>query len=63
MPGKDPGGFIITILLGIAGAFVGGFVASTLGIGTFTGFNLWSFLVATGGAVLLLALYRALKKP
>lgn len=62
MPGKDPGGFIITILLGIAGAFVGGFVASTMGIGTFTGFNLGSFLVATGGAVLLLIIYRALKK-
>jgi uncharacterized membrane protein YeaQ/YmgE (transglycosylase-associated protein family) len=62
MPGKDPGGFIITILLGIAGAFVGGFVASTMGIGTFTGFNLGSFLVATGGAVLLLIIYRALKR-
>jgi len=62
MPGKDPGGFIITILLGIAGAFVGGFVASSMGIGTFTGFNAGSFLVATGGAVLILVLYRALKR-
>jgi uncharacterized membrane protein YeaQ/YmgE (transglycosylase-associated protein family) len=62
MPGKDPGGFIVTILLGIAGAFVGGFIASSLGIGTYSGFNLGSFLVATGGAVLLLFLYRAVKK-
>ena len=62
MPGRDPGGFIITILLGIAGAFVGGFVASSMGIGTFTGFNMGSFLVATGGAVLLLFLYRALRR-
>jgi uncharacterized membrane protein YeaQ/YmgE (transglycosylase-associated protein family) len=62
MPGKDPGGFIITILLGIAGAFVGGFIASTMGIGTSTGFNLGSFLVATGGAVLLLFVYRTLRK-
>jgi uncharacterized membrane protein YeaQ/YmgE (transglycosylase-associated protein family) len=62
MPGKDPGGFIVTILLGIAGAFVGGFVASFLGIGTTAGFNLGSFLVATGGAILLLVLYRAMKK-
>lgn len=62
MPGKDPGGFIITTLLGIGGAFVGGFVAANMGIGTFTGFNLGSFLVATGGAVLLLVIYRALKK-
>jgi uncharacterized membrane protein YeaQ/YmgE (transglycosylase-associated protein family) len=62
MPGRDPGGFVITILLGIAGAFVGGFVASSMGIGTFTGFNMGSFLVATGGAVLLLILYRALRR-
>ncbi|MHC1699292.1 MAG: GlsB/YeaQ/YmgE family stress response membrane protein [Geobacteraceae bacterium] len=63
MPGKDPGGFIITILLGIAGAFVGGFVGSLLGMGTVTGFNLGSLLLATGGAVLLLFLYRKIKKP
>jgi len=43
MPGGDSGGIIITILLGIGGAFVGGYVASFLGIGSFTGFNLGSF--------------------
>jgi len=43
MPGKDPGGFIITILLGIAGAFVGGFIGTQLGIGSFTGWNWKSF--------------------
>ncbi len=63
MPGKDPGGFIITILLGIAGAFVGGFVGSLLGMGNVTGFNLGSLLLATGGALLLLFLYRLIKKP
>jgi uncharacterized membrane protein YeaQ/YmgE (transglycosylase-associated protein family) len=63
MPGKDPGGFIITILLGIAGAFVGGFVGSLLGMGDVTGFNLGSLLLATGGALLLLFLYRLIKKP
>jgi uncharacterized membrane protein YeaQ/YmgE (transglycosylase-associated protein family) len=62
MPGKDPGGIIITILLGIVGAFVGGALGSFLGLGAFTGFNLGSFLLATGGAILLLILYRALKK-
>jgi uncharacterized membrane protein YeaQ/YmgE (transglycosylase-associated protein family) len=62
MPGKDKAGIIITILLGIAGAFVGGFIGSLLGIGTFTGFNLVSMLLAIGGAVLLLLLYRAIKK-
>lgn len=62
MPGDDPGGIIITILLGIAGAFVGGFVGSTLGLGEITGFNIGSFLLATGGAILLLLIYRLIKK-
>jgi len=62
MPGDDPGGIFITILIGIAGAFVGGFVGSFLGLGAVTGFNIGSFLLATGGAVLLLVLYRAIKK-
>jgi uncharacterized membrane protein YeaQ/YmgE (transglycosylase-associated protein family) len=62
MPGKDPGGIIITILIGIAGAFVGGFIGSYLGFGTVTGFNIVSLLLALGGAVLLLIIYRAVKK-
>jgi len=62
MPGKDPGGFIITILLGIAGAFLGGFIGKALGFGPVTGFNFGSLLLATGGAILLLLLYRFLKK-
>jgi len=62
MPGKDPGGLIITVLIGIAGAFVGGYVGSFLGLGTVTGFNLGSILLATGGAILLLLLYRFIKK-
>lgn len=63
MPGKDPGGFIITILIGIAGAFVGGFIGSLLGLGKVTGFNLGSLLLAIGGAILLLFVYRKVKKP
>ena len=62
MPGKDPGGVFVTILIGIAGAFVGGFVGSALGLGAVTGFNLGSLLLAVGGAVLLLILYRVIKK-
>lgn len=62
MPGKDPGGLIITVLLGVAGAFVGGYVGSFLGFGTVTGFNVGSILLATGGAILLLILYRFIKK-
>jgi uncharacterized membrane protein YeaQ/YmgE (transglycosylase-associated protein family) len=63
MPGKDPGGFIITILLGIAGAFVGGFIGKLIGFGPVSGFNFGSFLIATGGAIVLLILYRIIKKP
>ena len=58
MPGSDPGGAIVTILVGMAGASVGGFVVSILGGIGATGFNVWSVLVATLGAVILLALYR-----
>jgi uncharacterized membrane protein YeaQ/YmgE (transglycosylase-associated protein family) len=57
MPGDDPGGFIITILLGIAGAIVGGFLASLIGIGG--GGFIWTTLIATIGAIILLAIYRA----
>jgi uncharacterized membrane protein YeaQ/YmgE (transglycosylase-associated protein family) len=62
MPGKDPGGMILTILIGIGGAFVGGFIGSYLGLGTITGFNTSSLLLAIGGAVLLLILYRFIRR-
>jgi uncharacterized membrane protein YeaQ/YmgE (transglycosylase-associated protein family) len=58
MPGDDPGGIIVTILLGIVGAFVGGFVVNLLGGAGVSGFNLWSIAVATIGAIILLAIYR-----
>lgn len=58
MPGKDPGGLIVTVLLGIAGAVVGGYLGRSLG---------WygpdqpaGFIVATLGAILLLVVYRLL---
>ena len=56
MPGKDPGGFIVTILIGIAGALLAGFVAQSMGV-TLTG-GWQNYAAATGGAVVLLALYR-----
>ncbi len=62
MPGKDPGGIIVTICIGIAGAFVGGFIGSFLGIGSVSGFNMMSFLLSIGGAIILLILYRVIKK-
>ncbi len=59
MPGPDPGGVILTVIIGIAGAIVGGLVVNQLlgGPGV-TGFNLPSILVATLGSIILLALYR-----
>jgi uncharacterized membrane protein YeaQ/YmgE (transglycosylase-associated protein family) len=58
MPGPDPGGIIVTLLVGMAGASVGGFIVWILGGAGATGFNVWSILVATLGAVILLFLYR-----
>ena len=62
LPGDDPGGVIVTILIGIAGALVGGFIASALGLGSVTGFNLGSLVIATGGAILLLVAHRSLRR-
>jgi len=62
MPGKDGGGFIVTSLLGIAGAFVGGWAGDFFGLGSTGGFSLGSIATATVGALLLLAIYRMVKK-
>lgn len=58
MPGKDPGGIIVTSLIGIAGAFIGGWLGQQFGFGTATGFDLKSFGIAVGGSLLLLFIYR-----
>jgi uncharacterized membrane protein YeaQ/YmgE (transglycosylase-associated protein family) len=58
MPGRDPGGIFVTMLLGVAGSLVGGFFGRLLGLygpGQKAG-----FIVSTLGAILLLALYRLL---
>jgi len=63
MPGKDGGGWIVTIVLGIAGAFVGGFLGSFVGLGTTGGgISLASIATATIGAFVLLFAYRLIKK-
>jgi uncharacterized membrane protein YeaQ/YmgE (transglycosylase-associated protein family) len=62
LPGDDPGGLIITTLIGIAGAFIGGLIVKALGFGDpideFFDFSTW--LGAIAGAILLLLIYRAL---
>ena len=58
MSGDDPGGILITILLGIAGAFVGGFIGTAIGFGSVQDFSFGSVATATGGAFLLLFAHR-----
>jgi uncharacterized membrane protein YeaQ/YmgE (transglycosylase-associated protein family) len=61
MPGRDPGGIIITMLLGIAGAVIGGFIGRAMGFygpGEPAG-----FLMSTIGAVLLLFIYHKMRRP
>lgn len=58
MPGDDPGGIIVTMLIGIVGAFIGGFVFGLFGGSGVTGFNIGSIIVAVVGAIILLAIYR-----
>ena len=60
MPGRDPGGIIVTILLGIGGAVLGGMLATALGYGSMTGFDVRSLVIAIGGAMILLVGYRLL---
>jgi uncharacterized membrane protein YeaQ/YmgE (transglycosylase-associated protein family) len=58
LPGDGPGGLIVTTLIGMAGAVVGGVLIGVLGGAGATGFNVWSILVATLGAIVLLLVYR-----
>ncbi|MGI9047798.1 MAG: GlsB/YeaQ/YmgE family stress response membrane protein [Rubrobacteraceae bacterium] len=58
MPGDDPGGIIVTMLIGIVGAFIGGFVSGLFGAGGVSRINIGSIIVATVGAIILLAIYR-----
>jgi len=62
MPGEGPGGFIVTILIGIAGGMVGGTIGTQLGFGPVSGLNIPSLLLAIGGAVVLLFIYELLNK-
>ena len=59
MPGPDPGGIIVTILIGIAGALLGGYLVGLVGIG---GGVITTILTATVGAILLLAIYRLITR-
>jgi uncharacterized membrane protein YeaQ/YmgE (transglycosylase-associated protein family) len=59
-PGRAPGGCVLTILLGIGGALVGGYIGTMLGWGRVSGFDLRSLALAVSGAFVLLIAYRIL---
>jgi uncharacterized membrane protein YeaQ/YmgE (transglycosylase-associated protein family) len=61
MPGRDPGGFIITILIGIAGALLGGFIGRA--VGWYGPNQSAGWIVSILGAVVLLLLYRLIARP
>ena len=60
MPGRDPGGFIITILLGIAGALVAGWIGRAIGL--YAPGDPAGFIASIVGAILLLIIYRFFQK-
>jgi uncharacterized membrane protein YeaQ/YmgE (transglycosylase-associated protein family) len=61
MPGRDPGGFIVTILLGIAGAVVGGFIGQAIGL--YQQGQAAGMIMSIIGAIVLLAIYRMVVGP
>ncbi len=62
MPGKDPGGCLVTIIIGVVGAVVAGFLGTMLGIGKIESFDLGGILLATIGALIVLIIFRVVKK-
>ena len=61
MPGKENLGIIVTIILGIVGAVVGGYISTFFGFGKVDGFNFGSFVVAVIGAIVVLYIYKKVK--
>lgn len=61
MPGKDPGGIVITLLLGVVGALLGGFLGSAIfGVGLREFWSIQTWLVAIIGSIIVLAIYRVI---
>ena len=58
MPGKDPGGFVVTILLGLAGSLIGFYLFKAIGIGDEDKFDLGGIIGAIVGVMILLGIYR-----
>jgi uncharacterized membrane protein YeaQ/YmgE (transglycosylase-associated protein family) len=62
VPGRDPGGIIVTILIGSAGALIGGYISTRVGSGAVDGIDLRSILIAVGGAIILLLILRVIRR-
>lgn len=62
MPGKDPGGCLITTIIGVVGAVVGGYLATMAGYGKIESFDLGGIFLATLGAIVLLIVYRVIRR-
>ena len=62
MPGKQGGGWFVTMLLGIVGAFVGGWIGTLIGFGSVTGVNIGSIVTAAVGALIVLAVFSWIRK-
>jgi uncharacterized membrane protein YeaQ/YmgE (transglycosylase-associated protein family) len=63
LPGRDPGGLLVTMVIGVVGAFVGGLLSSALGFGGLSGFDLRTFVIAVIGSILLLLIWRVVERP
>ena len=61
-PGPDPGGFFLTIVIGIIGALIGGFLSTAMGFGDVSGVNLPSLVIAVLGSLILLILFRMMRR-
>lgn len=62
MPGNDPGGCVITIIIGVVGALLGGYLSTLLGFGGLTGdLDFRSLIIAVLGSIVLLAIWRLLR--
>lgn len=62
VPGRDPGGCLVTILIGIVGGLLGGFLGSFVGLGKVESFDVGGIIIATLGAIILLIIYRLFRR-
>ncbi|MFJ6113627.1 GlsB/YeaQ/YmgE family stress response membrane protein [Agrococcus sediminis] len=62
LPGRQGGGWIITLILGVVGALLGGFIGSLIGVQGEGVFNLWTWVLAVGGSIIVLLIYGLITK-